>query len=81
MTSIKERLAQILEDERIPKENFYRRIGMTSANFRGNAKKTPLNSEAIENILSELPHINAAWLITGNGSKYTENDSTNQTKK
>ena len=40
---------------------------MTSANFRGNAKKTPLNSNAIENILSRLPQINACWILTGEG--------------
>ena len=40
---------------------------MTSANFRGNAKKTPLNSTAIENILSEIPDLNTEWLLTGKG--------------
>ena len=40
---------------------------MTSANFRGEAKKTPLNSNAIANILSELPDVNSEWLLTGRG--------------
>ena len=53
---------------------------MTSANFRGNAKKTPLNSEAIANILSELPHINASWLITGEGEMLAVKDEPNQIK-
>jgi hypothetical protein len=48
---IKDRIIQILEKKRISKEKFFVKIGMTSANFRGNAKKTPINSNAIENIL------------------------------
>lgn len=70
MSEIKERLTHILEHKDIPKEKFYKKIGMTSANFRGNAKKTPLNSNAIENILSELPQINAYWLVTGEGEMF-----------
>ncbi len=57
----------MLEFKGIPKETFYSKIGMTSASFRGNARKTPLNSTAIENILSEVPDINLRWLITGEG--------------
>ncbi|MDR3188269.1 MAG: hypothetical protein LBT94_03680 [Prevotellaceae bacterium] len=65
---IKERISQILEHKKIAKENFYKKIGMTSANFRGNAKSTPINSTAIENILSEIPDINLEWLLTGKGA-------------
>lgn len=64
---IKERLIQIVEYKGIAKEKFYKKIGMTSASFRGNAKKTPLNSNAIENILSEIVDLNAEWLLTGKG--------------
>lgn len=71
MSEIKERLIRILEHKGIPKGNFYKKIRMTSANFRGNAKKSPLNSNAIENILSELPQINAHWLLTGKGEMFT----------
>ncbi len=65
---IKERIIQIIEYKGIPKEKFYQKIGMTSANFRGEAKSRPLNSNAIENILSEIPDLNIEWLITGKGS-------------
>src|SRR5690554_493287 len=64
---IKERIIKTLEYKGIPKEEFYKKIGMTSASFRGKAKTTPLNSSAIENILSEIPDINIEWLITGKG--------------
>lgn len=69
---IKDRVIQILETKRIAKENFYKKIGVTSANFRGSAKKTPLNSNTIENILTEIPDVNPDWLITGQGSMLRE---------
>lgn len=64
---IKERVIQIIDYKEIAKERFFEKIGMTSANFRGKAKETPLNSNAIENILSEIPDLNINWLLTGKG--------------
>lgn len=64
---VKERIIQVIENRGIPKESFYTKIGMTSASFRGKAKKTPLNSDAIKNILKEIPELDANWLITGKG--------------
>lgn len=77
---IKDRIVQVLEFKRIPKENFYTKIGMTSANFRGDAKKTPLNSTAIENILSEIIDLNAEWLLTGNGEMLKQSSIATLTK-
>lgn len=71
---IKERIIKIIEYKGIPKEEFYVKIGMTSANFRGKAKQTPINSTAIENILSEIPDVNPNWLLTGNGSMLKDGD-------
>lgn len=71
---IKERVIKLLEFKGIPKEKFYDKIGVTSANFRGNAKKTPLNSTTIENILSEIPDLNLDWLLTGSGSMIKSED-------
>lgn len=72
---IKERIIELIECKKIPKEDFYKKIGVTSANFRGNARKTPLNSNTIENVISEIPDVNCEWLMTGNGSmlKLAEN--------
>lgn len=64
---IKDRIIQLIEYKGIAKENFYLKIGMTSASFRGKAKESPLNSNAIENILSEIPDVNIEWLLTGKG--------------
>jgi len=64
---IKDRVIQLVESKGVVKETFFEKIGMSSANFRGNAKKTPLNSTAIENILSTFPDVNPDWLLTGEG--------------
>lgn len=71
---IKDRIIEVLENKGIGKEDFYVKIGMTSASFRGKAKNTPLNSTAIENILSEIPDLNAEWLLTGRGEMCVTND-------
>lgn len=64
---IKKRIIQLLEYKGIPKEEFYKKIGVTSANFRGKASETPVNSKTIENILLEIPDLNLEWLLTGKG--------------
>lgn len=70
---IKERVIQLIENKGIAKESFFEKIGMTSANFRGKAKETPLNSTAIENILSEIKDTNPEWLLTGKGDMLKRN--------
>ncbi len=67
METIKERVLKIAEYYTIPKDTFIKEIGMTYANFKGKAKYTPLNSNAIANILSKYPDINSEWLLTGKG--------------
>ena len=70
---IKDRIIQVIEYKGIAKENFYKKIGMTSASFRGKAKETPINSTAIENILSEIKDLSPEWLLTGNGEMLKNN--------
>jgi hypothetical protein len=72
---IKDRIIKVIEFKGIAKEKFYSEIGMTSANFRGKAKETPLNSTAIENILSVIPDINLDWLLTGKGEMLKPQDN------
>lgn len=64
-TNIKERVVQIARKQPISQERFYHSIGMTSANFRGKAKDSPLNSNAIVNIITKYPDVDLYWLITG----------------
>lgn len=67
ITNIKDRIIYFIENQKIKKSEFFDKIGMTSANFRGNAKESPLNSATIENIISLYPAVNTDWLITGKG--------------
>ncbi|MBL4605550.1 MAG: hypothetical protein JKY02_07805 [Flavobacteriaceae bacterium] len=64
-TNIKERVVQVAEKQGISKERFFMSIGMTSASFRGKAKDTPLNSNAIVNIITKYPKTDLHWLLTG----------------
>lgn len=67
MTNIKERALQIAKNQHVAYEKFSENIGMTYGSFKGEAKKTPLNSDAIEKILTIYKDINPEWLILGIG--------------
>jgi len=70
---IKERIIKLVEFKQVGKEYFFKKIGVTSANFRGSAGKTPVNSNTIENIFTEFPDLNLEWLITGKGEMLKSN--------
>lgn len=67
ISKIKDRVILIAEKQIITKESFYKSIGVTSANFRGKPKETPLNSKVIVNIITTYPDIDPIWLLTGQG--------------
>jgi len=69
ITTIKERIRQFAEKQNITKELFFSSIGMTSANFRGNKLNRPINSDAIEKLVSVYPNVDLHWLITGEHKK------------
>lgn len=75
-STTKERILQLLEYKGVVKDKFFNKIGMTYGSFKGDAKKTPINSVAIENIFAEFPDISLEWLLTGNGEMIK---TTNQT--
>ena len=66
-TTIKERVLEVIEHYGYTKTEFCAKIGITTANLRGNARKTPLNSDALEKIFSLCPDISPDWLIMGTG--------------
>lgn len=74
-TNIKERVLQIAEIKGISKEKFIESIGMTYGNFKGKSKNTPLNSNAIEDILTSNRDIDPEWLLTGKGEMLRSDNS------
>jgi hypothetical protein len=64
-TNIKERVVQIAKKQPISQAKFYHSIGMTSGSFRGKALNTPLNSNAIVNIITNYPEVDLRWLLMG----------------
>ncbi len=67
MSNVKERILRFIEFKGLKKEKFFSGIGMSYGSFKGKAKKTPINSKAIEKILHIFPELNAEWLILGKG--------------
>lgn len=68
MTTIKDRVLQIAKYYGVSYEKFSSDIGMSYASFKGKAKLTPLNSDAVVSILTIYPDVDCEWLLTGNGS-------------
>ncbi|TXD83543.1 hypothetical protein ESY86_08980 [Subsaximicrobium wynnwilliamsii] len=66
-TNIKERALHVAKIHEQSYQDFCAAIGMSYASFKGSAKNRPLNSDAIGNILTTYPKINAEWLLTGAG--------------
>ena len=48
---------------------------MSYASFKGKAKFTPLNSDAIANIITIYPDVDCYWLLTGNGQMLKNNEA------
>ena len=65
--TIKDRILYLAEIKGFGKKNFCEKIGMSYGSFTGQAKNTPLNSNAIANILCIVPDVNLHWLLTGIG--------------
>ncbi len=72
LKNIKERALFVAKSNGISYEDFCAIIGMSYGSFKGKAKERPLNSSAIENILTKFPNVDAQWLITGNGIMASE---------
>lgn len=67
LSKIKERIKYFADKQSVTKEVFFTKIGMTSASFRGDKLERPINSDAIEKIITIYPSLNLHWLITGEG--------------
>lgn len=47
-------MIEFIDSKSIVKERFYEMIGMTSASFRGPARNSPINSDAIKKNAGEF---------------------------
>ena len=72
-TTIKERFKQVADNKGISYKKLFEIIGMSDGGFKGANIKRPINSNAIENILTQFPDIDLHWLITGEETKTEEN--------
>jgi phage repressor protein C with HTH and peptisase S24 domain len=68
MSSIKTRILEYLDFKGIQREDFFRKINMSYSSFRGEAKERPLNSDAVDSILTLSSDLNPLWLISNKGS-------------
>lgn len=65
--SIKENILQFIDKQRITKEEFCKKTGIASSNFRGSGMKSEIGGDKIVKILSEYTDLNPNWLLTGKG--------------
>lgn len=76
MSTIKNRISQLIEEENISVAEFERRSGLSNGytrNFKGN-----LGAEKLEGILSAFPNLSRDWLLYGEGSMLKDNAPTDE---
>ena len=66
--TIKERILQLAKVKKLTMEEFCNKIDMSYANFKGEAKKRPINSNTIVKLFTIFPDINLKWLLLGEGA-------------
>ena len=67
LTTIKERLLHFVDNQGIKKEDFYTKIEIDGANFRGKNLNSEFSVDKIVKILRLFPQISTDWLLFGNG--------------
>jgi hypothetical protein len=68
--NIKKRVLEVAVAKKVSKSSLCNQIGMTYASFKGAAKNSSLNSEAIAKLITLFPDLNTDWLILGKGSMF-----------
>jgi len=72
---IKRRIIEFIENQKIKKEFFYKKIEISSSNFKGPAAKSELGGDIIGKIITFFPLLNPEWLLTGNGEMLKKNNN------
>ena len=67
ISEIKRRILQYVEYLNITREEFYKKVSLNGANFRGKSALSELSGDKIANILRCYPDLNPDWLLLGDG--------------
>ena len=75
--TIKEKILTYLDATSKVKSEFYKAIGASPSNFKGDGKKSALSSDKIAEILALYPDLSPDWLLNGIGEMLRTPGSTN----
>lgn len=67
LLTVKERILLIAGHAKLSKIQFFKDLGLSYANFKGEQKKSGLSSDTLLKILSKYPEIDPSWLLLGVG--------------
>lgn len=66
-SQIKERILQFIKNQSIKKEDFCKKVSMTTSNLRGDLLFSDPNARIIAKIIQNYPNISPQWLLLGKG--------------
>lgn len=72
ISPIKENILHFIDNQKIVKEDFYKKTSIAASNFKNPGLKSEIGGDKIVKILSVYPEINPEWLLTGNGEMLKE---------
>lgn len=67
LSNIKERILHLADIKDFNAKEFIVQIGMSESSFKGAAKQTPINSNAVGEVLKLIPDANMKWVLMGEG--------------
>ena len=73
ISEIKSRLLQYIDFLNITREEFYKKVSLNGANFRGKSALSELSGDKIANILRCYPELSPDWLLLGEGEILRQN--------
>jgi hypothetical protein len=73
LTRIKERILQYIDNQNIVREEFYKKVSIDGANFRGKNLNSEFSADKIVRILRIYPNISVEWLLLGEGEMLKSN--------
>jgi transcriptional regulator with XRE-family HTH domain len=82
MNNFKERLAEIMQDQKLKQGPFGAKIGVNQSYVSKWLDKTTNNSPTVEQLgsIAKVFQVNLTWLLTGEGEKYNNYHKSTQPK-